>query len=137
MCVDIYNDRKQNLLQEKIVDIAQDLQDRADAYVTRLRTTLSSASFFFCYRELRTLNLPSALEALERPIGLPPSLLRKAEEVRLEDGPAKIEASIEAVKRLAHQDFAILEEVGFAELACSRFLNHIRPGFGYSGRRSV
>jgi programmed cell death 6-interacting protein len=62
-------------------------------------------------RALQKLNLPSALEALERPIGLPPSLLRKAEEVRLEDGPAKIEASIEDVQRLAHHDLAILEEV--------------------------
>ena len=69
-----------------------------------------------CDRALRKLNLPSALEALERPIGLPPSLLRKAEEVRLEDGPAKIEASIEDVQRLAHHDLAILEEVNFLVL---------------------
>lgn len=68
-------------------------------------------------RALRKLNLPSALEALERPIGLPPSLLRKAEEVRLEDGPAKIEASIEDVQRLAHHDLAILEEVILFEIA--------------------
>ncbi|KAF8149996.1 BRO1-like domain-containing protein [Crassisporium funariophilum] len=89
--INIYNDRKQNLIKEKIVDFAQELQDQAD-------------------EELRKLNLPSALEALERPVGLPPSLLRKAEEVRLEDGPAKIVASIEDVQRLAHQDLAILEE---------------------------
>ncbi|KDR76216.1 hypothetical protein GALMADRAFT_247478 [Galerina marginata CBS 339.88] len=89
--INIYNDRKLNLIQEKIFDFAQELQDQAD-------------------EELRKLNLPSALEALERPIGLPPSLLRKAEEVRLEDGPTKIEASIEDVQRLAHQDLAILEE---------------------------
>ena len=113
MWVDIYNDRKQNLLQEKIVDIAQELQDRADEYVTGPLTVHCLISY---YRELRKLNLPSALEALERPIGLPPSLLGKAEEVRLEDGPTKIEASIEAVKRLAHQDFAILEEVGVCRI---------------------
>lgn len=69
-----------------------------------------------CVRALRKLNLPSALEALERPIGLPPSLLRKAEEVRLEDGPVKIEASIDDVQRLAHHDLAILEEVNFLVL---------------------
>lgn len=57
------------------------------------------------------MNLPAALEALERPIGLPPSLLRKAEEVRLEDGPARIVASIEDVQRLAQHDQAILNEV--------------------------
>ena len=45
MWVDIYNDRKQNLLQERIVDLAQELQDRADEYVTRPLTTLSTASF--------------------------------------------------------------------------------------------
>ncbi|CAA7266857.1 unnamed protein product [Cyclocybe aegerita] len=89
--INIYNDRKQNLLAEKLVDVAQEMHDEAD-------------------EELRKLNLPSSLDALERPIGLPPSLLRKAEEVRLEDGPAKIEASIEDVQRLAHQDLAILEE---------------------------
>ncbi|KAF8910637.1 BRO1-like domain-containing protein [Gymnopilus junonius] len=89
--VNIYNHRKQNLVQERIADIAQELQDQVD-------------------EELRRLNLPSALEALERPIGLPPSLLQKAEEVRLEDGPAKIEASVDDVKRLAHQDLQILDE---------------------------
>lgn len=62
---------------------------------------------------LRKLNLPSSLEALERPVGLPPSLLRKAEEVRLEEGPVKIQASIEDVERLACHDIAILEEVSF------------------------
>ncbi|GLB40217.1 putative BRO1-like domain containing protein [Lyophyllum shimeji] len=89
--INIYNDRKQNLIKDKIKDASSELQDAAD-------------------QALRRLNLPAALEALERPIGLPPSLLRKAEEVRLENGPAKIEASIEDVQRLAQQDQAILDE---------------------------
>ena len=63
-------------------------------------------------RTLEALNLPAALEALERPVGLPPSLLQKAEEVRAEDGPARIEASIENVQKLAQQDMDILNEVG-------------------------
>ncbi|KAG5647384.1 hypothetical protein DXG03_000454 [Asterophora parasitica] len=89
--INIYNDRKQNLIKERIVDVSSEMQDAADEALQRL-------------------NLPSALEALERPIGLPPSLLRKAEEVRLENGPAKIEASIEDVQRLAQHDQAILDE---------------------------
>lgn len=85
------------------------MQDQADEYGVRIHFYfLSNADI----RELRRLNLPSALEALERPIGLPPSLLRKAEEVRLENGPAKIEASIEDVQRLAQHDLSILDEVG-------------------------
>ncbi|KAF9477921.1 BRO1-domain-containing protein [Pholiota conissans] len=89
--INIYNDRKKNLLDEKIIEAAKDLQDEID-------------------ESLRKLNLPSALEALERPIGLPPSLLRKVEEVRLEDGPARIEASLEDVTKLGHHDQAILED---------------------------
>lgn len=50
-------------------------------------------------------------------MGLPPSLLQKAEEVRVEDGPARIEASIENVQKLAQQDMAILDEVGFCSIA--------------------
>jgi len=34
--IDIYNDRKRNLLQEKIIDVAQELQDRADECVNPL-----------------------------------------------------------------------------------------------------
>lgn len=99
-------------MQEKIVDVAQELQDRADECVNFIDNGVQCLISY--HRKLRNLNLPSALEALERPIGLPPSLLRKAEEVRLEDGPAKIGASIEDVERLSHQDLAILEEVGFS-----------------------
>ncbi|KAJ7104194.1 BRO1-like domain-containing protein [Mycena belliarum] len=89
--INIYNDRIQNLVKEKIADAAQRLRDEAD-------------------ETLRLLNLPSALEALERSAGLPSSLLQKAEQVRLEDGPGKIEASIADVQRLAQQDTKILDE---------------------------
>ncbi|KAF9048660.1 BRO1-like domain-containing protein [Panaeolus papilionaceus] len=89
--INIYNDRKQNIIQERLIDVALALQDEAD-------------------ENLRKLNLPASLEALERPVGLPPSLLRKAEEIRLEDGPEKIEASIEDVEHLSQQDLALLEE---------------------------
>lgn len=57
------------------------------------------------------MNLPAALEALERPIGLPPSLLRKAEEVQLENGLSRVTASIEDVRRLAQNNQAILDGV--------------------------
>ncbi|KAJ7127029.1 BRO1-like domain-containing protein [Mycena epipterygia] len=89
--INIYNDRKQNIVREKIADAAQRLKDEAD-------------------ETLRSLNLPSALEALEGSVGLPPSLLQKAEQVRLEDGPGRIEASIADVQRLAQQDTKILDE---------------------------
>jgi programmed cell death 6-interacting protein len=89
--ISIYNERKTSLLHEKIIGVSRQLQDRAD-------------------KELRNLNLPAALEALERPIGLPPSLLKRAEEVRSENGPAKIETSIEDIQKLAKRDLELLDE---------------------------
>ncbi|KAL4062196.1 BRO1-like domain-containing protein [Scleroderma citrinum] len=89
--VKIYNDNKQTFMKERVVEVAQELDDEAD-------------------RILRSLNLPASLEALERPIGLPPSLLKKAEEVRLEQGPEKIEAYLDDVQRLARRTMEVLEE---------------------------
>ncbi|KAF7316870.1 pH-response regulator protein palA/RIM20 [Mycena chlorophos] len=89
--IDIYDDRKSHLVREKISGAAQTLKDDAD-------------------ENLRLQNLPSALEALERSSGLPPSLLHKAEQVRREEGPTWIEAAFNDVERLARQDTAILDE---------------------------
>lgn len=89
--INIYNDNKGNLLQEKIVEPAQSLNDEAD-------------------KILQSLNLPSSLEALERPVGLPPSLLRKAEEIRLEQGPTKIDVYLDDVQRLSRHVLGILDE---------------------------
>lgn len=89
--INIYNDNKKNLLQEKIVEPAQNLNDEAD-------------------KILQSLNLPSSLEALERPVGLPPSLLRKAEEIRLDQGPTKIDVYLDDVQRLSRHVLGILDE---------------------------
>ncbi|KAF7312299.1 pH-response regulator protein palA/RIM20 [Mycena indigotica] len=89
--IDIYNDRKSHLVQDRISEAAQRLKDTAD-------------------ENLREQNLPSALEALERSSGLPPSLLQKAEQVRREEGPARIEAALADRDRLARQDAVIISE---------------------------
>ncbi|KAJ4464583.1 BRO1-like domain-containing protein [Lentinula aciculospora] len=89
--INIYNDRKKNLIQEELVGVARESKNTAELF-------------------LQSLNLPASLEALERPVGLPPSFLKKAEEVRLENGPAKIEAAIEDLYRLSRQNYKLLNE---------------------------
>ncbi|KAJ3836346.1 BRO1-like domain-containing protein [Lentinula raphanica] len=89
--INIYNDRKKSLIQEELIGSAKESKNAAD-------------------KILQSLNLPASLEALERPIGLPPSFLKKAEEVRLESGPAKIEAAIEDLYRLSRQNYKLLNE---------------------------
>jgi programmed cell death 6-interacting protein len=129
----IYDDRKESLIREKIIGAAQELQDEADQQVLLLYAALDLTDFDTIGRAMRKLNLPSSLEALERPVGLPPSLLGKAEEVRLEDGPAKIEVSIEDVQKLAQHDRAILDEVKSSSLIMNSDLTmEISSGYGYS-----
>jgi hypothetical protein len=60
---------------------------------------------------LATLNLPAALNALEKPVGLPPSLLGKAEEVRSENGPQLVEKLIEDTETLSKQAQHLIDEV--------------------------
>jgi programmed cell death 6-interacting protein len=68
-------------------------------------------------RQLQALKLPASLDALDKPIGLPPSLLNKAEEVRLENGPERAEKLLEDVQTLARRAQTILSEVR-AQLHC-------------------
>ncbi|EKM58371.1 uncharacterized protein PHACADRAFT_159473 [Phanerochaete carnosa HHB-10118-sp] len=91
LAIEIYHDRRKNWVDEEVVDRARRLDDD-------------------CTSVLGSLGLPAALEALEKPVGLPPSLLGKAEEVRREDGPSKIEASIENVQKLAERNMDLLNE---------------------------
>lgn len=58
-----------------------------------------------------SLNLPAVLDALEKPISLPPSLLAKAREVREHKTPALIEKSLEVIQQLSSQNSNTLEEV--------------------------
>ncbi|KIK63137.1 hypothetical protein GYMLUDRAFT_242199 [Collybiopsis luxurians FD-317 M1] len=89
--INIYNDRKKNLIEEQLVHSAKESRHAAEGI-------------------LHSLNLPASLEALDRPVGLPPSFLKKAEEVRLENGPVKIEAAIEDLYRLSRQNSKLLNE---------------------------
>ena len=61
------------------------------------------------------MRLPASLEALDRPIGLPPSLLRKAEEVRLENGPERIEQALDNLDNLAQRNRAALDQASVCQ----------------------
>ncbi|KAI0775185.1 BRO1-domain-containing protein [Trametes elegans] len=91
LAIDIYNDRRRDWITEEIQDRVRHLDD-----------ALSST--------LEALNLPAALDALDRPIGLPPSLIKKAEEVRLESGPERVETYIRDVQVIAQHVSSLLDE---------------------------
>ena len=59
---------------------------------------------------LSSLNLPGSLQALERPLGLPPGLVSHAEEIRQQDGVNRFYRSIEDTARLRASDEATYHE---------------------------
>ncbi|GJJ08702.1 hypothetical protein Clacol_002921 [Clathrus columnatus] len=87
--IDIYNIKKNDWLQLEIFQPAKDLDVLA---------------------EMQALNLPASLDALDKPIGLPPSLLGKAEEVRREDGMNYIPRLLEDLDRLSTRNRFALDK---------------------------
>lgn len=86
----------------------------------RQRTGLACYVSDVFIRTLQLERLPGALEALERPLGLPPSLLGKADRVRSEDGPNRMRALLEHVRQLAEADATALDEVWARSRMCPR-----------------
>jgi programmed cell death 6-interacting protein len=60
---------------------------------------------------LQSLNLPGSIQALERPVGLPPSLLKKADEVDAAGGTARIRHLVAEAARLSKGHSNTLSEV--------------------------
>ena len=71
------------------------------------------------YRCLASLGLPGSIQAVSQPLGLPPSLLAKAQEVRSAGGAARVRTMMQDVRRVAQIDQQVLDEVRLANLANS------------------
>ena len=85
---------------------------------------------------LQSLNLPGSIEAVEAPVGLPPSLLNKAAELRAENGPNRIRALMQDVLRVARTDRKILDEVrSFLLTLQGKALIELMTGCNHTGYR--
>ncbi|KAB8215890.1 pH-response regulator protein palA/RIM20 [Aspergillus novoparasiticus] len=87
----IYSDRRDRLVNETIIGELETMTDK-------LRDLLSS------------LNLPGSLQALEKPLGLPPTLVSHAEEMRQQDGLNRLRRSLEDTARVKANDKAAYSE---------------------------
>ncbi|GHJ85349.1 hypothetical protein NliqN6_1751 [Naganishia liquefaciens] len=92
LALSIYDDKKDTLVRTELHDKREELDALA-------ATTLQS------------LGLPGSITALDRPTGLPPALLQKAEEIQAQGGVAKVQALLQEVSRVARANNDTLEEV--------------------------
>ncbi|KAG0643840.1 hypothetical protein HOY80DRAFT_943908 [Tuber brumale] len=59
---------------------------------------------------LQSLNLPGSLQALEKPLGLPPGLMSHAEEIKQQGGVATLLKSMDDIAKLKANDNAMYQE---------------------------
>lgn len=91
VAVSIYEERRDRLVNQNIIQELEVLNDK-------LHGILSS------------LNLPGSLQALEKPLGLPGTLVQHAEEIRQADALSRIPRSFTDIDKLRSSNRAIFEE---------------------------
>ncbi|KAF9973737.1 pH-response regulator protein palA/rim20 [Actinomortierella ambigua] len=64
-----------------------------------------------CYSQMQALNLPAALQALEQPIGLPPTLISHIDDIVDEGGLKGLNDMMQNVQTHSRQNAAILNEI--------------------------
>lgn len=87
----IYEERKNRLVNVSIIDELEGLTNQVKDL-------------------LQSLNLPGSLQALEKPLGLPPSLTAHAEEIRQQDGVHRLRRSMHETSKLKANDTSIYQE---------------------------
>ncbi|TAQ83198.1 hypothetical protein B7494_g8478 [Chlorociboria aeruginascens] len=87
----IYEERRDRIINNNIID-------ELEILTTKIHDTL------------RSLNLPGSLQALEKPLGLPPTLLSHAEEIRQADALTRLQRSFSDTAKLKASDESIFHE---------------------------
>ncbi|KAI1418033.1 BRO1-domain-containing protein [Hypoxylon sp. FL1857] len=91
IAVSIYEERRDRLVNQNIIGELDTLNER-------LHEVLSS------------LNLPGSLQAFEKPLGLPGTLVQHAEEIRQADALHRLQRSFADIDKLRAADLAVFEE---------------------------
>ena len=87
----IYSDRRDRLVNQSIIS-------DFEAMTARLRDLIQS------------LNLPGSLQALEKPLGLPASLVSKADELRQQDAHYRLRRAMDDTAKLKDNDMSLFKE---------------------------
>lgn len=96
----IYEERRDRMVNQNIIG-------ELEALTEKMHALLSS------------MGLPGSLQAVEKPLGLPPSLVQHAEELRQGDAVGRVRQSLADIDKLRAADLAMFEE-GKAALAAER-----------------
>ncbi|KAG8409145.1 pH-response regulator protein palA/rim20 [Metarhizium acridum] len=100
VAISIYEERRDRMVNQNIIQDLEVLNDKIHSLFSAI-------------------GLPGSLQALEKPLGLPPSLVQHAEELRQADAIGRLRKSFTDIDKLRAADIAIFEE-GTSALAAER-----------------
>ena len=108
----IYSDRRDRLVNETIIGELESMTDKLREYVFSeyIDPDLQFIWLTISFSLLSSLNLPGSLQALEKPLGLPPALVSHAEEMRQQDGLNRLRRSVEDTAKVKANDRAVYNE---------------------------
>lgn len=102
----IYTDRRDRLVNQTLIAEIEAMSFRLQEYVI-YNLCWCLADY---YSLLQSLNLPGSLQALEKPLGLPPTLVSHAEEIRQQNGLNRLYESMRTISKLRANDKAAYTE---------------------------
>ncbi|KAH8677542.1 BRO1-like domain-containing protein [Xylariales sp. PMI_506] len=91
IAVSIYEERRDRLVNQNIIAELEVLNERI-------------------HEILSSLNLPGSIQAFEKPLGLPGTLVQHAEEIRQADAISRLQRSFADIDKLRTADLAVFEE---------------------------
>ncbi|KAH9824848.1 ALIX V-shaped domain binding to HIV-domain-containing protein [Melampsora americana] len=91
--VGVYEERKKDWINTKFEAVIEELDDIA-------------------VKQLQSMNLPGSLQALERPINLPPSVIRNSEEIRGQNASRAMLEMLSSVEHASVSNANLLQEIG-------------------------
>ncbi|KAI0154389.1 pH-response regulator protein palA/RIM20 [Xylariaceae sp. FL1272] len=91
LAVSIYEERRDRLVNQNIITELESLNERI-------------------HELLSSLNLPGSIQAFEKPLGLPGTLVQHAEEIRQADALNRLHRSFVDIEKLRASDMAMFEE---------------------------
>ncbi|KAL5032064.1 hypothetical protein BDV3_000659 [Batrachochytrium dendrobatidis] len=98
-----------HLVPFEIHQAASEYAAKKDAIAKDVHDKLTE-SISIAFSTLASLNLPGAIEALEQPIGLPESVIRRSDEVRALGGEKGLESSFKTINTLSKRCWDIIKD---------------------------
>ncbi|KAG6025463.1 serine/threonine protein kinase prr1 [Claviceps citrina] len=111
VAISIYEERRDRMVNQNIIQQLETLNDNIHAF-------------------FNSIGLPGSLQALEKPLGLPPSLVQHAEELRQADAIGRLRKSFADVEKLRAADIAVFEEGASALAAENEEDQRLRMKYG-------